>query len=412
MSTLYLRIPSSATADTAATAAAVSALDCAFALAADDGRLQREGVAALSTLGPMFAGAQRAVLLLAASDVTLLQVKTPPLSGARLNAALPSLIEDQLVNDPADSVVVAGGMADGLRTVAVVRRDWLGALVQAAAALGARRVAAVPAQLCLPLHAEAVAAAVTERGLDLDLTVRLSPQAGFGLPVVPERRDTAALETVQTLRAMTGDATVALQVPPAALAAFEAVGDERIALMPDNWSHWIAGAAAAPINMVPGLGAGAAPGFRWRPWRWPLILAGLLLLVNAIALNLDWLRLRNEADALRAAMTRTYRTAYPKDTLIVDPLAQMRQKIAAARHAAGQPAPGDFAPLLAGFGDAWRSLPTPPAVAGVEYRDKALTVRLKGSGEAAFQPMKTALAARGLSLDQSAADNWQIRSAK
>src|SRR5674476_1695699 len=104
----------------------------------------------LSELSDTVAKSQRVVLLLAASDVTLLRVKVPPLSSARLKATLPNLVEDQLIADPSDCVVVAGGLSDGLRTVAVVQRAWLDLLAKTLFAIGARALAALPAQLCLP----------------------------------------------------------------------------------------------------------------------------------------------------------------------------------------------------------------------------------------------------------------------
>ncbi|MDB5773141.1 MAG: ral secretion pathway protein GspL, partial [Burkholderia sp.] len=127
MSTLYIRLPSKATADSVESG---TPLYCQFALSTDRGAIEREGVAALSDLTDLVRRAHRIVLLLAASDVTLLRVKVPPMSPARLRAALPNMVEDQLMSDPAENVVVAGETHDDLRTVAVVHRGWLELLVR------------------------------------------------------------------------------------------------------------------------------------------------------------------------------------------------------------------------------------------------------------------------------------------
>ena len=114
MSTLYIRLPSRAAAGSAPQ---WPALPCAFALVSH-GRVPhgvsiwRQGVMPLPDLSDTISRAQRVVLLLAASDVTLLRVKVPPLSPARLKAALPNPVEDQLIDDPSDCVIVAGGIAD------------------------------------------------------------------------------------------------------------------------------------------------------------------------------------------------------------------------------------------------------------------------------------------------------------
>lgn len=422
MTTLYIRLPSRAAAGQPPQ---WNALPCPFAVVANNGAIEREAIAPLSELSGIVRSAQRTVLLLAASDVSLLRVKVPPMSVARLRAALPNLVEDHLIGDPADQVVVAGREAEGLRTVAVVQRDWLELLMRTLRAAGARQLVALPSQLCLPWQPEAVGAAVTGQGTDIDLTVRLSPYEGIGLPILPEQPQDAAREVFEAIAAVVPQGSVVLYVPGSELPAYQAAAEdltahgERILPRVDSWQHWIAGARDNPLDLIAGLGAAGAPKLEWRRWRWPLALAMLLLVVNVVALNYDWWRLRGEAGALRTAMTRIYRSAYPKDTLIVDPLAQMRQKIAGARRASGEAAPDDFTMLAARFGEAWSaaSQGRAPPIAGLEYKERALLVRIKPGGQApTVEQMQPALAARGLSLApapaQAGATVWQIRSGK
>ena len=124
-------------------------------------------------------------------------------------------------------------------------------------------------------------------------------------------------------------------------------------------------------------------------------------------------------------MVQIYKTAYPKVTVIVDPAAQMRQKIAAAQRDAGQVAPDDFAALAAGFAAAWANVQSTgggggisnsgggrPALASLEYKDRSLMVKPKGQPEIPLTQIKTALAAQNLALSQPAPGVWQIRSAK
>ena len=168
MSTLYIRLPSKAVADGAPH---WHALACPFALVSNanlshGSSIERQGTSPLSELSDTVAKSQRVVLLLAASDVTVLRLQVPPLSSARLKAALPNLVEEQLIADPSDCVVVAGGLSDGLRTVAVVQRTWLDLLAKTLIAFGARHIAALPAQLCLPCQSDqpgSVTAAINDR---------------------------------------------------------------------------------------------------------------------------------------------------------------------------------------------------------------------------------------------------------
>jgi general secretion pathway protein L len=417
LSTLYIRLP--ARASDASAQHAVPTLGCAFALASDRGDVEREGVAALPELANLVAAAQRVTLILAAADVSLLRVAVPPLSPARLKVALPNLVEDQLIGDLAESVVVAGRSADGLRTVAVVQRDWLEMLVRVVAALGARRISALPAQLCLPYRAGAVSAAITEidTGTDRDvaLALRLSQQDGIGLPVLPPPGGAVAPEALQTLRLVVPEADITLYVPPAEVGVYQQLADERTTIQPDHWAYWIAGAQDAEPDLLGGLTSAAGPGFDWSRWRWPLTLAIALLLVNIVALNVDWWRLKQEADTARAALTQTFQAAYPNETVIVDPVLQMRQKIAAAKQAAGQPAPDDFAALVAGFAEAWNhagsTKPLPP-IDALEYHERALLVRSKALSQIPRAQLETALAARNLTSSQQGADGLQIRSVR
>jgi general secretion pathway protein L len=415
LSTLFIRLPSRIVADSLEPGTPIY---CPFAVA-EGNAVEREGVAALSEMSDAAARAKRVVLLLAAGDVTLLRVKTPPLSAARLKAALPNLVEDQLMSDPAECVVVGGDNVDGLRTVGVVQRDWLELLARTMVALGARGISALPAQLCLPYQPDAVVAAVSEYNTDNDVAVRLGEQEGIGLSIVADQPESAAFDVIQSLNAVVPQSPLVLYVPQSRVRDYQEslhlmpALEERITLHADNWGRWIAGAAACGLDLMSGLGMSAAPKFDWRPWRWPLALAAGVLLVNAVALNVDWLRMKREADALRAGMMQTYRSAYPKETVIIDPLAQLRQKTSAAQRESGQLAPDDFVALAAAFGDAWSNAGAgTPAIAGLEYRERGLLVKLKPDNSVSMDQLRSALAARNLAVTQSSAGVWQVRSTK
>ncbi len=397
--------------------------------------IERQGMAPLSDLSDTVAKSQRVVLLLAANDVSLLRVKVPPLSSARLKAALPNLVEEQLITDPADCVVVAGGVSDGLRTVAVVQRAWLDIITKALIAFGARHITALPAQMCLSSQPQSgqsgqpasVTAAIDERGTDIDMTLRLLEQDGIGLAIAPEQNEPAASVAIRTLCTLIPAAPIMLYVPQSLVRAYQEVVNDtvtlskRINVSADNWSRWIAGANSTTLDLMAGLNLGNGPKLDLRAWRWPLALSAAVLLINITAVNIDWWRMKSEASALRATMIQVYKSAYPKESVIIDPLAQMQQKIALAKHDAGLAAADDFTAITAAFGEAWSSIvpatgKAAPVIAALEYRERSLLVRLKPGGEAPAQQMKVALAKRDLTLElapaQSGAVVWQIRNAK
>ena len=379
-----------------------------FALVADGGSVVQQGEGALRSMGDAVAASRHVVLLLAAADVTLLQVKTPPLSNARLKAALPSLVEEQVLGDPEDCVLVAAPavLDDGMRTIAVTQRAWLEGLVKALLAQGARTVAAVPAQLCLPLAAGNVSGAIDADGV----TLRHGLYQGMGLAVA----GTPAM-ALQTVRALAGDSPLNLYVEPAQLGEYQALVAEAgpgIHVEAEHWAHWIAGAKSTTLDLVPGLGAAGAQVRDWKKWRWPLGLALAALVVNLAGLNIQWMRLKSEAQGIKLGMVQTFRAAYPKDVVSSDPETQMRQNIARARAAQGQVGPGEFNYMAAAFGEATRALPRPVELASLAFRDGAMTVKYKPetADAASSQVLKDLLAPRGLALDATGAGLWVIRS--
>jgi len=445
LSTLYIRLPSKARADSAPD---LLALPCPFALRSDNKAIERQGIATLSELSTTVAASKNVVLILAASDVTLLRLQVPPLSSARLKAALPNLAEEHLIADPSDCVIVASSLTSasnapgGLRTIAVMNRTWLDTLTKLLVSLGASHIAALPAQLCLPYQPDqagqsdqsgSVIAAVSERDNDIDMTIRLSAHEGIGLAITHDQDESAASAVIRTLCALVPEAPVTLLVPQSEIAAYQepasdtGTANKHISVSADNWSLWIKGADGITLDLLAGMNLGAGPKLDWYLWRWPLALAATVLLVNIAGLNIGWSKMKSESNSLRVTMSQIYKSAYPKESVIIDPIAQIQQKITAAKRASGQPAPDDFTAITAVFGEVWASVmpaagkTAPPAITSLEYRERTLFVRLRPVGDASSKKIKEALENRGFSLAPGTSDAtsaqsgtvvWQIRSAK
>jgi general secretion pathway protein L len=112
-------------------------------------------------------------------------------------------------------------------------------------------------------------------------------------------------------------------------------------------------------------------------------------------------------------MMQTYRKAFPQDTVVVDPLLQMRRRVADAGRA-GNAGPDDFLSLLARFGTVWsKQMGTPPAaaIARMSYRDRSLTIGLQPGNQATMDQLEPALRAQKLAVSSAGQDAWQIRNA-
>ncbi len=433
ISTLCLRLPSRSAGKTTPQ---WLTQPVSFALVSTKGRVVRSGYASLSSLSASMAQVQRVMLMLAASDVTLLRLAVPPLSAARLRAALPGLVEDRLISDPADCVLVAGPAKLGLRSIAVVERQWLQSLVAALRDFGARQLLALPVQLCLPRPATGIVAAVMEMPDQIDLALRMSEEEGMGLPiVVPAAGMSTQSAVCQTLLALAAEQAITLIVPAERLEAYRAAAEQltaqalQITVCAENWQEWLDALDPATLDLMRGLNATDIQGVDWRRWRWPLGLAALLLVTNVAALNWDWWRMKSEGEALRLRMTQIYKTSFPHDVVIIDPLAQMQKKLALVRQAAGEINPQDFTPMAANFAEVWRDLKidevtdstkasaasaAKPQIAGLAYREATLLVRFKPGVKPSMEAARIALAARKLSLTagptEGDASVWQIRS--
>ena len=408
MTTLYIRYPArAAAADNGVPSS------CQFALVGDGGNVMQQGAGALGNLGELVSTARRVVLLLAAADVSLLKVKLPPLSGAKLKAALPNLVEEQILGDPADCVLaLAPATGDsGERVVAVANRAWLEVLVKALVAQGAHGVSALPVQLSLPLAPGSASAALGLDDAGLELTLRSAPYEGLGLTLPND-----APAALHTLRALAGDAPVSLYVAPGQqadyAAALAAAGVPGITLEEDNWAHRIAAAKAVPIDLAAGLGAvSGATARAWARWKWPLRIAIATIVVNIVGLNWEWLRLKREADTVKQNMVQVFRSAYPNQPVTGDPAAQMRRNIAVARASNGGGTADEFTNMSAALGEALAVLPNREAVAGIEYKERSMTVKFKPNAidANALAQVQAALAQRKLAASESGPGVWVVK---
>jgi general secretion pathway protein L len=428
--TLYLRLPartgpSNATdttntihvGDPAGTqgTSAIQTIPLALALAIR-GRPLRTATASLSELAPQVTQVSQVVLLLAASDVTLLRIAVPPLSATRLRAALPSLIEEFVIGDTAECAIAAGAEADGQRLIAVCDRAWLKNWIDALRQSGARRIHVLPISLCLPSPNSHLSAALFQYAHRYELALRLSDHEGIGLAVDVDDEIQLPNAVARLIVTLAGNHPVSLSVPAAQVALFEKWIDEeqlsQITLTEQQWSDWIAASAKVSVDLISAFEGNQRAAFPWREWRWPIALAAAASLVNIAAINADWWRLRSEGQQLRDEITDIYRRSFPNETVVLDPLAQIKQKIAASRQASGQLNTSDFLVLAAALGEVWREAGNDlRAIDALDYRDGTLTIKLKKTAQVSLAAMRSLLATRELQLTPSPTDPllWQVK---
>jgi general secretion pathway protein L len=274
----------------------------------------------------------------------------------------------------------------------------------------------LPISLCLPSPNSHLSAALFQYAHRYELALRLSDHEGIGLAVDVDDEIQLPNAVARLIVTLAGNHPVSLSVPAAQVALFEKWIDEeqlsQITLTEQQWSDWIAASAKVSVDLISAFEGNQRAAFPWREWRWPIALAAAASLVNIAAINADWWRLRSEGQQLRDEITDIYRRSFPNETVVLDPLAQIKQKIAASRQASGQLNTSDFVVLAAALGEVWREAGNDlRAIDALDYRDGTLTIKLKKAAQVSLAAMRSPLATRELQLTPSPTDPllWQVK---
>jgi general secretion pathway protein L len=110
-------------------------------------------------------------------------------------------------------------------------------------------------------------------------------------------------------------------------------------------------------------------------------------------------------------MTQVFRSAYPNEPVSSDPAEQMRKNVARARAGAGGGSADEFTTMSAAVGEALAVLPNREAVAGIDYKERSMTVKFKpNSVDAnALAQVQAALAQRKLNAAESGPGVWLVK---
>jgi general secretion pathway protein L len=136
---------------------------------------------------------------------------------------------------------------------------------------------------------------------------------------------------------------------------------------------------------------------RLRPAAW---IAGAALAIHAASLLVDWTLLGGEQRNLRGQMEARFRSAFPDAVAVADPALQMRRQLAAARHRAGLPDGGDFAPMIEKVALGLKELPA-GGLRTVSYESGRMSLELAAIEEGPLRRTVARLIQAGLIVDVS-----------
>ncbi len=319
-------------------------------------------------------------------------------SSPRLRAILDGLLEERLLDDPAQlHFALAPGARDGAPVwVAVCDRVWLRTALQTLEQAG-RPVSRIVPEFAPQDVATDTAAGAANNGADITgvasdaaLHVIGTPESAhvvfanaIGVTVLPLSHTSVALAAWPE-----GSAIVA---EPSVAALAEAFFKRPVALQ-QNADRWLRAADSgwdlAQFDLVnsgrtrtwkraSGLWKSLWQAPRFRAARWA---AGALAVVNLVGLNAWAWQERNSLEAKRLAVREVLTRTFPGVKVVVDAPVQMVRELAVLRQATGGASTGDFEAISASFG-ALALVDIAPVA--IEY--VANEVRFKGLGLASSQ---------------------------
>lgn len=362
--------------------------------------------AAGARLGPVATGSladaaslaaeRRVIALVPGTEVVLAEPELPARSGARLAQIAPFALEEQIAGDVEEFHFVVGKQAaDGRARVAAVPKSRMTQWLDALAAAGLAPEAMYCETLCLPRNPGKIVA-VLESG---QLVVQPPDGLPFALSVEP-------LTEAFALAGLEGEDRhvqlfVAEQDWDGARDMIEALrevaGSLDLQLLPDGALPLLAAGAVsgAPLSLLSGpFAPRGGLGAQWRRWRLPAALAATMIVVAGATSIVELVRLTAEERRLDAAIEQTFRVAMPDVATMVDPRAQMSQRL-------GGTAGADPAGLLGRLDALAQAM---SAVQGVQlrslgWRDRMLDLRIAAPTGETLSELARAVGQRGLSFD-------------
>ena len=331
----------------------------------------------------------RVLVLMSGTDCLLTSVRVPGRNRKKLLQAVPYALEEQLSDDVEKLHFAIGQELDsGNWQVAVTNKHRMETLMAALGEAGLDVQQVIPEQLAVPL---------SEGGdsvlIDHDMAVvRNGEYSGYAidsdnLGIVLTAGNQDDLETLAVLQLyVEQDAAI----PD--LGGYP--GETRIEhYARDPLSVFSQGLDMKAINLLQGEFSHTG-GWRriWYPWRATaaLLLAGVLI-SNAV-MAVDYYRLNRESDQLRMQIEETFKKALPETRRLVNPRAQMQQKLDQLQHRQGTG--NRFLDLIGQSGVIIKDIKG-VEITGANFRGGRLDLDLKVSSLQLLDQLKQALTKNG-----------------
>ena len=296
-------------------------------------------------------------------------ITPPPVGAARLAAALEGLLEERLLEDPAQSLVVytpdgAAAAAQGQTlTVLVCQKAWLR---QALAPLQAQGM--VVSRIVPEWSPQAQAAPVLWVGGSPEQVqaVACGPQGAMVLPPPPWSSAISATLNQPEAQLLCEPAMAAwVQQQFGRAPRMLSPGQRLWQAQQTDWDlaqgEWAQGRRQRWARFAHELALNLWQAPRWRPARWGLL---ALLVLNLVGLQwMAWQQRQLQAQ-LQKDMAMLLTRSFPAVQVVVDAPLQMAREVQALQRAMGQPNAADLEPMLTSLA---RALPASAQLSSVQF---------------------------------------------
>ncbi|TAK94289.1 MAG: general secretion pathway protein GspL [Aquabacterium sp.] len=407
MSILIIQLPArvrlsadAAAAEAGAAPSASGAKEYSYVLSVDGMSVTRQGRCA----APMLPKADSVVAVMAPTDLSWHRVTLPKAPAARLRAALASMLEEALLDDPENlHLAVAPLPKVGEPTwIAACDHTWLTSQLMTLEKAKIRVERVVPSMApdeppTAYFHEEHYGAGNSEEpGSDMLLTW----STGEGLATWPVAGSLSRSLLPDPLPVQARF----FATPPVASPAERWLG--RAVAVQSPAEHLLLAARSIwnilQFELTPRSKGLYALSDQWRRVmspQWRPARMGVLALVGAQVLGLNlWAWQQSQlVKSKKAAMVTLLKQAHPQVQAVLDAPAQMRRETEALRAMAGQAGGNDLEALMAAVASAW---PPEQPTAGLQYDGNALTLMPPASwGPAELEQFRSKLSAAGVQVE-------------
>lgn len=331
------------------------------------------------------------------SESLLTRVSLPTRSRAKIQQALPFVLEDQIIGEPEQLHFAYRMLEDNQLGVAVTARERMQAWISHLTAAGLRPTVLCPALLALPLEAGSWSAAFHEN----DIWVRTGINSGFacladaGAP--PAMLQLALREAREKQNA---PLNLTLIHPPAALNVEAWSTELQLPLNVHKQHFWDNyPGTPPPLNLLQGNYAPSHQIQKMLPALRPAAVMLMIWIVGSLGFNLwEWWNLKNVHDNLRSEMTKIFRQTFPDAQVVVDPALQMQRLLGDLEGKSGKSMQANALPLMSNLAPVMQAHPQ-IKLRGIQYGESRLTVDLSLPDFQAVETVKNAFIARGMQVE-------------